>query len=243
MRFDAMVCALWWYGIVTTIFASVKSEIVVNDAYLFICTMWSAISQSVNGTISAGQYVAQLGDKIQNEITVSNQFPTKLPIVRELSGCMAENYAHCYENGQLCLASDLELKMYFSQESDICSFIEKYIAPYLYTYRYYEEYGVYPFGERSHGVLGDLEYLKELFGVAEWNVFFDMLFFVSTSSYRGHLACPCGSGKRIRNCHGDVIKMVVDAKLENDCKAIIEEILMFRKEYVNGKYNKAIRTI
>lgn len=177
------------------------------------------------------------------EITVSNQFPTKLPIVRELSGCMAENYAHRYENGQLCLASDLELKMYFSQESDICSFIEKYIAPYLYTYCYYEEYDVYPFGERSHGVLGDLEYLKELFGVAEWNAFFDMLFFVSTSSYRGHLACPCGSGKRIRKCHGDVIKMVMDAKLENDCKAIIEEILTFRKEYMNGKYNKAIRTV
>lgn len=177
------------------------------------------------------------------EITVSNRFPTKIPIVRELSGCIGDDYPHRYENGQLCLASDLELKMFFSQEPDICSFIEKYIVPYLYTYRYYEEYDVYPFGERSHGVFGNLEYLKELFGVDEWDVLFDIVSFISQSSYRGHLACPCGSGKRIRNCHGNVMKMAIDAKLENECKTIMEEVIRLRKEYMNGKYNKTIGTV
>lgn len=67
MRFDAMLCMLWWYAIVTTIFAAMRSEGVINDTFLFIRTMWSAICQFGSGVISAGQYVAQLGDKISNE--------------------------------------------------------------------------------------------------------------------------------------------------------------------------------
>lgn len=68
MRFDAMHCVLWWYGIVTTIFAAVRSEVVEKDFLLFIRTIWSAICKFGNGAISAGQYAAQLGDKISNEV-------------------------------------------------------------------------------------------------------------------------------------------------------------------------------
>lgn len=67
MMFDAMLCMLWWYVIVTTIFVAMRSEIVINDTFLFIRTMWSAIYQFGSGVISAGQFVAQLGDKISNE--------------------------------------------------------------------------------------------------------------------------------------------------------------------------------
>lgn len=97
--------------------------------------------------------------KFNLEIVVPGDFPLAFPKVRELSNYIDENYSHRYKSGQLCLASDLELKMFFSQDTDICSFIEKYVIPYLYTYRFYEEYGVYPYGERSHGTIGDLEYL------------------------------------------------------------------------------------
>lgn len=51
----------------TTIFATMRSEIVIKDTFLFIRTMWSAIYQFGTDVISAGQYVAQLGDKISNE--------------------------------------------------------------------------------------------------------------------------------------------------------------------------------
>ena len=151
--------------------------------------------------------------------------------VKELSNCINENYPHRYKDGQFCLASDLELKMFFSQNKDLCSFIEKYVIPYLYTYRFYEEYGVYPYGERSHGTMGDLEYLKDLFEVDDWGKVFDIMLFVVQSSYRGHLLCPCGSGKRIRNCHGEILKKVMNAKLQDECRAILLEI----ERACNGK--------
>lgn len=162
--------------------------------------------------------------KFNLEITVSKDYPSQIPIVKEVSNRIDKDYPHRYNDGQLCLASDFELKLYFSQNTDISSFVDMYIIPYLYTYRYYEEYGVYPFGERSHGIMGDLEYIKESFMVNEWGQVFDIICFISYSSYRGHLLCPCGSGKRIRNCHGDTLMKVMNAGLKNECKAILIEL-------------------
>ena len=160
------------------------------------------------------------------EIVVPRDFPLALPITRELSNSINKNYPHCSPNGELCLASELELRIFFLQTTSMYDFIEKYIIPYLYTYRFYEEYGVYPFGERSHGTMGNLEYLKELFGVETWKQVLDIMLFVVNSSYRGHLLCPCGSNKRIRNCHGDILKKAMDAGLQDECSAILTELSM-----------------
>ena len=162
--------------------------------------------------------------KFNLEIVVPGDFPLAFPKVKELSNCINKNYPHRYKDGQFCLASDLELKMFFSQDQDLCSFIEKYVIPYLYTYRFYEEYGVYPYGERSHGTMGDLEYLKDLFEVDDWGKVLDIMLFVVQSSYRGHLLCSCGSGKRIRNCHGEILNKVMNARLQDECRAILLEV-------------------
>lgn len=171
--------------------------------------------------------------KFNLEITVFRDYSSPIPVVKEVSNRIDRNYPHRYNDGQLCLASDFELKMYFSHNTDISSFVDMYIIPYLYTYRYYEEYGIYPFGERSHGIMGDLEYIKELFMVNEWGQVFDIMYFIADSSYRGHLLCPCGSGKRLRNCHGDTLMKVMDAGLKNECKAIMIEL----KRIYNRKVN------
>lgn len=169
--------------------------------------------------------------KFELEINVPVDFPLALPKVKELSHYIDRNYPHIYQNGQFCLASDLELKIFFSKNVDICAFIDQYIIPYLYTYRFYDEYGVYPYGERSHGIMGDLEYLKDLFRIDDWKQIFNIMLFVVQSPYRGHLLCPCGSGKKIRNCHGDILKQVINAGLQDDLKKILLEI----KESITGR--------
>lgn len=198
------------------------------------------ISKRENDYIFSGELIlnhvfedVRMTGKFNLEVVVPGDFPLAFPKVKELSNCIDENYPHRYTDGQFCLASDLELKMFFSQDTDICSFIEKYVVPYLYTYRFYEEYGVYPYGERSHGPMGDLEYLKDLFGVDDWGQILDIMLFVVQSPYRGHLLCPCGSGKRIRNCHGEILKKVMNAELQDECREILLEI---KREYDrNGK--------
>lgn len=203
------------------------------------------ISKCEDDYIFSGEFILnhvydeiRMTGKFDLEIVVPGAFPLAFPRVRELSNCIDEYYPHQYTNGQFCLASDLELRMFFSQDTDICSFIEKYVIPYLYTYRFYEEYGVYPYGERSHGTMGNLEYLKDLFQVDDWKQVLDIMLFVVKSSYRGHLLCPCGSGKRIRNCHGEILKKVMNAALQDECRAILFEIEReCNRKAKNGKRN------
>ena len=73
-------------------------------------------------------------------------------------------------------------------------------------------------------MMGDLEYIKELFNVKEWGQVFDIMHFIANFSYRGHLLCPCGSGKRLRNCHGDILMKVMNAGLKTECKEIMIEL-------------------
>lgn len=195
------------------------------------------IFKDKNSYIVSGKFIlnhcfedVRMTGKFELQIRVPMDFPLSLPKVKELSHYIDCNYPHIYQNGQFCLASDLELKMFFAQNADICAFIYKYVIPYLYTYRFYEEYGVYPYGERSHGIMGDLEYLKDLFEVDDWGQVLNIVLFVAQSPYRGHLSCPCGSGKRIRNCHGDILKRVINAGLQTDCKKVLLEIKGTMKE-------------
>ena len=43
-------------------------------------------------------------------IFIPNNYPVELPIVKELSNCINQNYPHRYTNGQLCLASNIDRK-------------------------------------------------------------------------------------------------------------------------------------
>lgn len=39
--------------------------------------------------------------------------------------------------------------------------------------------------------------------VSDEDILFDLLKYVTGfSNYRGHIPCPCGSGKKFRSCHG-----------------------------------------
>ena len=72
--------------------------------------------------------------------------------------------------------------MHISKNHDISVFIDKYVMPYLYTYKYFKEYGIYPYGERSHGTMGDLEYLKDLFCVDNWKQVCNIMMFIIQSN-------------------------------------------------------------
>ena len=60
-----------------------------------------------------------------------------------------------------------------------------------------------PFGERSHGVKGIEEAYMERYDLFDRNALIQIMLYLSKiQRYRGHAKCPCGSGKKLRNCHG-----------------------------------------
>ena len=62
--FDAMIVVLWWYAIVTTIFAAIRSETFLGDFTAFVDTVWSGICQSGKWIVDVGNALAQAGDRM-----------------------------------------------------------------------------------------------------------------------------------------------------------------------------------
>lgn len=131
-------------------------------------------------------------------------FNEDLPKVWELSNKVRNNYQHLYEDGRLCLATDIEQRLYLKKHT-VIEWIKEYVEKYFVSYIYYKKYGVYPFGEHSHGEKGTYEFIKMHYKMDNLNDAKSIYEYICTKKYRGHLDCPCGSGKKLRNCHGNII--------------------------------------
>jgi len=83
------------------------------------------------------------------------------------------------------------------------------VIPYLYSYSYKCTYGYLPFGELSHGWLGVLEYYKDLFDINDERTILRLLKTLAQDKYKAHSRCPCGSRKRMRDCHGNLFKKLI----------------------------------
>ena len=66
--FDAVIIVLWWYAIVTTVFAAMRSEIFLDDFTVFFAALWNGICQSCNWIVGVAKALAQVGDRIPNEM-------------------------------------------------------------------------------------------------------------------------------------------------------------------------------
>lgn len=65
--FDAMLVVLWWYAIVTTIFAAMRSEAFLADLDIFVDTVWNCICRAGKWLGDGGNVLVQVGDRIPNE--------------------------------------------------------------------------------------------------------------------------------------------------------------------------------
>lgn len=146
-------------------------------------------------------------DEYEVMITINN-YPEKLPIIRETNKRISLKYGHVYKDGELCLATDDEIKLTLGENFTLNQWIDNFVIPYLFGYSYFEKYGVMPFGERSHGTKGIREFYKDFFKVDTEEKAINFLNFIAsfkTYKYKGHHICPCGSGKRIRDCHKSIL--------------------------------------
>ena len=151
-----------------------------------------------------------LKNKLYISMTVSHNFPEVLPTVVDIENKIDDKF-HKDENNVLCLACNAEiiLKLKLEKKCTIYHFIDCFLLPYLYSYTYYKKYSEVPFGDRSHGAKGILEFYKDFFKLDNIEDAVKLLKYMALNKYRGHDFCPCGSGKKIRNCHENMINILM----------------------------------
>ena len=65
--FDIMLIVLWWYAIVMTIFAAMRSDIFLDDFTAIFDALWNGIPQSCKWIVGVAKALAQVGDRMPNE--------------------------------------------------------------------------------------------------------------------------------------------------------------------------------
>lgn len=104
-------------------------------------------------------------DEYDIQIEIFRNYPHTLPIVKEIGGKI-KKYRHKFTNGNLCIGTEADISINLFPEYSLFRYVDEFLVSYLFTYSYFTKFGVFPFGDRSHGFNGILEFYQEHFDVS-----------------------------------------------------------------------------
>jgi hypothetical protein len=146
-------------------------------------------------------------DRFLIEIALPPDFPKSTPVLREVGGRIpwtADRHVN-QRNGEACPIVPEEWLIRPEHES-ILAFLEGPVRNFFLGQVLVEAGRPWPFGERTHGVPGLFEAYGEMVGASDRDTILRYLDCLSKETLKGHWDCPCGSAKRLRNCHWDDLK-------------------------------------
>lgn len=163
-------------------------------------------------------------DRYRIAIGIPEGYPDKIPVLSEIGGRtkeVAEKYNlpnlldlhRNPRNNSACVCVKQEEKIRFPTGSNLMTFLNDLVIPYLYGLSYYNRHGKWaPWGEYSHGCLGLLEFYAydthdlSIEDVEKYAP--DFKIDKAWKEYHKQLrkpspkrACVCGSGKEFEKCH------------------------------------------
>jgi hypothetical protein len=142
------------------------------------------------------------------EIWLPPDYPKSVPLLKELGKRIPlDPDNHVYPNGFLCVFLPDERWKYWPVGADIIAFLEGPVNDYFLSHTYHSKHNTWPFGERSHGKKGVVEYYAEELGTNNEVIIKRCLECLALKDPpKGHWRCFCGSGAKLRHCH--MIKMI-----------------------------------
>jgi hypothetical protein len=139
-------------------------------------------------------------DRFQVEIRLQRDYTKTVPVVEEIGGRIPRiTDRHISADGTACLLVPEEWLL--AEDQSFRAFLDGPMKNFFLGQLLVEAGKPWPFGQRSHGYDGLIESYMELLGItdpARVTAYFDCL---RRKALKGHFDCPCGSNKRLRNCH------------------------------------------
>ena len=137
------------------------------------------------------------------------QFPKNYPkwvplVVMQESGVKHEVERHMYLKGIACLCLPHEVLDYLPEGIRFEPFLNNLVRPWLVGQACYDKDKRWPWEARSHSKKGILEGLSDLLKIDDLAIverYAKLL--VRQNPAKGHEVCPCGSEKKLRDCHGE----------------------------------------
>lgn len=147
-------------------------------------------------------------DRFSIEIELAKNHPESLPIVREVGGRIphhADRHVNAVD-GTACVLLPDERWWLWPKGSSLCTYLEGPLRNYFLGQIAVELGHPWPFGEWGHGTSGIIQYYTQLLGSGDPHVITEFLECLRAKKIKGHWRCPCGSGRRLRDCHQDFVR-------------------------------------
>ena len=140
-------------------------------------------------------------DTYEIDIQIPDDFPSSPPTVYQIGDKIPPKFQHFFEAGNFCLGAPVEVRRKFSKHRHLQRFIDEQVIPYLFAYSYFRDYGRLPFGELGHGFVGLFEFYMDYFSTNLVETL-KLLKLLADNFAPPASLCPCGSGSKLRECHG-----------------------------------------
>jgi hypothetical protein len=149
----------------------------------------------------------RLLDRYPIEVEIGPEYPQELPIIKEVSGSITQTGDnHINADGSICLFVPDERWRHFPLGARLIEFFNGPVRNHFLGLSL-KRLGVdWPFGERSHGREGIFESYSELLGTIDKPIIYRYLYYLSKPEIKGHWLCPCGSKKKLRHCHIELVR-------------------------------------
>jgi hypothetical protein len=142
------------------------------------------------------------------EIELGKDHPKSMPIVRETGGRIPRTADRHMSgaDGTACVILPDERWRVWPYGSSLLQFVEGPVRNFFLGQSMVELGDPWPFGQWAHGAEGIRGYYAELLGSDDVDVITGYLDYLSKKKIKGHWACPCRSGKRLRDCHWALVE-------------------------------------
>ncbi|MCP3055058.1 SEC-C metal-binding domain-containing protein [Aurantimonas marianensis] len=146
-------------------------------------------------------------DWYQVRVGITAGFPWEEPCVVETGDRIPKVVdRHVFPDHGDCCLGVWEEWLITASDHTFEAFMTGVMHDYFVSQTYFEAKGEWPFGERSHGDAGVVESFADLLGVGnDKAIIVEYLRLMSWKHVKGHASCPCGSGRRLRQCHRDKV--------------------------------------
>jgi hypothetical protein len=147
----------------------------------------------------------ELLDHYSVEIRIPPKFPDEVPIVIELDGRIpATGDRHAFKAGNLCV--EVPEDWLLRRDRSLLAYLNGPLREYFIADALVALGEERPFPARPHNSAGLLEAYGEMLETTDPLATRRYLDTLSHKKIRGHWPCPCGSGRKLRDCHGAEVR-------------------------------------
>ncbi|MEM9617925.1 MAG: SEC-C metal-binding domain-containing protein [Pseudomonadota bacterium] len=152
--------------------------------------------------VSDGAHTEGAAGRFEIECVFFKDFPKREPLVFEIGERIPRTAdRHMYLSGLCCLCVWQEW-LARASTTTFQAFCDGPLYNFFLSQIHFEQTKEWPFDERSHGAKGVAESISSMIGFdldeQQANRYAQA---ISAEKVKGHWPCPCGSSKKLRECH------------------------------------------